>query len=32
MFFGGVHAAARDAKGAVEAAGDERRDGAAITG
>ncbi|MFV0474809.1 MAG: gamma-glutamyltransferase [Pikeienuella sp.] len=32
MFFGGVHATARDARGAVEAAGDHRRDGAAIIG
>ncbi|TVQ52358.1 MAG: Gamma-glutamyltranspeptidase [Rhodobacteraceae bacterium] len=29
MFFGGVHAVARTARGAVEAAGDPRRDGAA---
>ncbi len=31
FFFGGVHAVARDAKGAVDAAGDHRRDGAAVT-
>ncbi len=31
MFFGGVHAARREAKGAVEAAADHRRDGWAIT-
>lgn len=31
MFFGGVHAVSRDAKGGVEAAGDARRDGFAIT-
>lgn len=32
MFFGGVHGAARDAKGGVEAAGDHRREGAAARG
>ncbi|MEX2519786.1 MAG: gamma-glutamyltransferase [Paracoccaceae bacterium] len=32
MFFGGVHAAARDSKGGLEAAGDQRRDGFAIIG
>lgn len=32
MFFGGVHAAARNAKGGLEAAGDQRRDGFAIIG
>lgn len=31
MFFGGVHAVARDAKSGVEAAADDRRDGAAFT-
>ena len=30
MFFGGIHAARREAKGAMEAAADHRRDGAAI--
>lgn len=32
MFFGGVHAVAQGAKGAVEAVGDERREGVAIVG
>lgn len=32
MFFGGVHAVARDGKGGVEAMGDPRRDGAAVIG
>ncbi|MCL5777618.1 gamma-glutamyltransferase [Limibaculum sp. FT325] len=32
MFFGGVHAVMRDARGHVDAAGDPRRDGVAITG
>ncbi|MEM8756074.1 MAG: gamma-glutamyltransferase, partial [Pseudomonadota bacterium] len=32
MFFGGVHAVARDPRGGVEAAGDPRRDGVAIVG
>ncbi|SET62424.1 gamma-glutamyltransferase [Oceanicella actignis] len=32
MFFGGVHAALRDARGGVAAAGDHRRDGAARLG
>lgn len=32
MFFGGVHAVRREARGGVEAAADARRDGAAITG
>jgi gamma-glutamyltranspeptidase/glutathione hydrolase len=32
LFFGGVHAARRAASGAVEAAADPRRDGAALTG
>ncbi|MDT8345438.1 MAG: gamma-glutamyltransferase, partial [Thermohalobaculum sp.] len=32
MFFGGVHAVIRDARGSVDAAGDPRRDGVAIAG
>jgi gamma-glutamyltranspeptidase/glutathione hydrolase len=32
MYFGGVHGAARDARGGVEAAPDPRRDGTALTG
>ena len=32
MFFGGVHAVARDARGGVEAGADHRRDGAVIIG
>jgi gamma-glutamyltranspeptidase/glutathione hydrolase len=32
MFFGGVHAVMRDQRGAVDAAGDPRRDGVALTG
>lgn len=32
MFFGGVHAVRRDSRGGVEAMGDPRRDGAALTG
>jgi gamma-glutamyltranspeptidase/glutathione hydrolase len=31
MFFGGVHAALRDARGSLSAAGDPRRDGVALT-
>ena len=32
MFYGGVHAVARDAKGGVQAAGDHRRSGAVRMG